>query len=208
MTDYTWPEDITPYAVSFYLQPHTGGSESPFSRKTKVYGLSAPRWVCQITVKGGNSARFWGRQGVGMWAQRLEAFVTKLQGRLNRAVIYDHRRPRMSSKLWPSTASNDAVVAGATTMQITGLPVGTKVYAGDYVGGDGRPHMVLDDVIANGSGAALVTVQPPFVAAISSGNAIFGKVPGKFRLASDDAGQVGSQVGELTVFTLDFVEDL
>jgi hypothetical protein len=36
VSDYDWPDDLVPYAVEFRLQPHTGGTESPFRRTTKV----------------------------------------------------------------------------------------------------------------------------------------------------------------------------
>lgn len=207
MADYEWPEDIEPYAVTFYLQPHTGGSESPFNRKTKTYGLSAPRWICRLTFRGGDSVQ-WGTRGPALWGQRLDAFLAKLEGRQNRVELFDFRRRKMSSPHWPRTAGNNAASLGATTMTITGLAPGTKVHAGDYIGGDGRPHIVLDDVVADSAGTALVTYKPPLKAAIGANEAVFGNPTGLFKLTSDDAGENASEIGQLTQFTLEFVEDL
>jgi hypothetical protein len=204
MTDFAWPDDLVPYAVSFYLQPHTGGSESPFSRKTKVYGLSAPRWICAMSFRGG----YWGEHGLEAVGPRLDAMIAKLKGRQNRAQIYDFRRVRPRARTWPLAASNLAALAGDTSMTITNLPAGTTVRAGDYIGGDGRPHIILDDVVANGSGQALVTFDPPLASNVGVGIATFSRVSGLFRLTDDDAGGNGTVVGEAVGITLEFAEDL
>jgi hypothetical protein len=205
MTDYAWPDDLVPYQVSFYLQPHTGGSESPFNRVSKIYGLSAPRWVCSMSFRGG----YGGTKAQAAFGPRLDAMIAKLKGRQNRVELYNFQRPKMRSRNWNSASvGNSAVTAGASTMTITGLRPGTIVFAGDYVGGDGRPHIILDDVIADVSGSAAVTVEPPFSAAISANAAVFGNPAGTFRLVSDDAGENGVAVGEAVNMTLQFVEDL
>lgn len=204
MADYDWPDDLVPYAQQFYLQPHTGGTESPFSRKTKVYGLSAPRWICSVSFRGG----YWGTRAQEAYGPRLDALIAKLKGRENRIRLWDFRRADMRAKAWPRAASNLSAALGATTMTITTLPPGTEVYAGDYIGGDGRPHIILDNVIANSSGQAAVTFEPPLTAAVGVGVATFGKPSALFRLVSDDAGQNGVAVGEAVNITLDFVEDI
>lgn len=204
MTDYVWPDDLVPYAVEFYLQPYTGGSESPFSRQTKIYGLSAPRWVCSMSFRGG----YWGRTGLDAVGPRLDAMIAKLSGRINRVALYDFRRPQIRSHLWRSTAGNSAAVAGASSITITGLTPGMTIHAGDYIGGDGRPHIILDDVIANSSGNATVEFKPPLSANVGLNSAVFGNPTGLFRLTDDDAGQNGVGVGEAVTMTLNFVEDL
>jgi hypothetical protein len=204
MTDYTWPDDLAPFAVSFYLQAHTGGSESPFTRQTKVYGLSAPRWVCSMSFRGGYD-------GIGHLTNvgpRLDALIAKLQGRLNRAAIYDFRRSAPRTKAWPAAATNLAATKGAIQMTVTGLLPGMKAHAGDYIGGDGRPHIITDDAIADGSGHAVVSFEPALSADVGAGAALLSKVTGRFRLTDDDAGQNGVVVGDPINMTLNFVEDL
>lgn len=203
MTDIPWPDDLVPYAQSFYLQPYTGGSESPFSRTTKVYGLAKPRWICSMSFRGG----YWGTREQDAFGPRLDAFLAKLKGRQNRVAIYDFRRSKMRSRAWPSSASNNTASLGATSMTITGLRSGMTLYAGDYIGGDGRPHIITDDVLVSGSTAG-VNFEPPLSAAVGVGAAIFGNPTGMFRLTDDDAGQNGATVGESINLTLNFVEDL
>lgn len=210
MTDYVWPDDLVPSAQSFYLQPHTGGSESPFDRSTKVYGLSAPRWMCSMSFRGG----YWGTKEQEAYGPRLDALLAAAKGRQNRFWIYDFRRWRPRASTWPRAVSNLAAAANATTLTITGLPPGTKVYAGDYFSGDGRPHIFTAAdfgavaATANSSGQAVVTFEPPLKTAISAGAAIFRQASGIFRLTDDDAGQNGVSVGEGINMNLAFVEDL
>lgn len=205
MTDYTWPDDLAPFAVSFYLQGHSGGSESPFTRQSKIYGLGAPRWVCSMSFRGG----YGGARDLTSVGPRLDAMIAKLQGRQNRVAIYNFQRPLMRSPEWIPGAGNVAAVKGATTITLTGLSAGAvAVLAGDFIGGDGRPHIVTDDATADGSGQATVSFEPPLSAPIALNSAIFGNPTGMFRLTSDDAGDNSVQVGDAISMTLQFVEDL
>lgn len=209
MTDYTWPVDLVPYAVSFYLQPHTGGSESPFNRVTKVYGLGASRWVCSLSFRGG----YEGTRDQGAFGPRLDALLADLEGRLNRIAIYDFRRPKMRSRAWPGNASNLLAAVDATSMTITNLPPGTPIYTGDYIGGDGRPHIIKAAdfgpiaTVADSSGQAVVSFKPPLKAEVAAGAVIFGNPTGLFRMTEDDVAN-GVAVGEGVSMTLNFVEDL
>lgn len=199
MTDFPWPDDIAPYVQSFYLQPMTGGSESPFTRQSKLYGLSKPRWVTSLRLRAPASADWWGSDQ-SEWGERIDAFLAKLDGRLNRVQMWDFRRPGRT----PAGFSNGAATAATNTMLLIGASPG-DIRVGEYIGGDGRPHIITN---LNVSGSDLTaTVRPYWEADIDAGDAIFENVSGYFRLTSDDAGQNGAAVGELTEYTLDFVED-
>jgi hypothetical protein len=211
MTDFTWPDDLVPYAQVFYLQAHSGGSESPFTRQSKIYGLSAPRWICSMSFRGGYN----GIERLTAVGPRLDALITKLRGRQNRVALYDFRRPKMRGQFWPSVPGNVAASAGDTSITITGLIPGTRIYSGDYLGGDGRPHVIGDDsfsivaATADASGEAVVSFEPPLSADIDTDEAVFAKAAtGLFRLTDDDAGANGVGVGEAVSMTLNFVEDL
>jgi hypothetical protein len=204
MTDYVWPDDLVPYQQSFYLQPHTGGTESPFSRVSKVYGLSAPRWMCSMSFRGGYN----GLVGLEAYGPRLDALIAKLKGRQNRIAIQDFRRDAMRGSYWPSGAGNLSAALGATSMTLTGLTPGLKIYAGNYLGGDGRPHIIIDDVIVDSSGQAVVNFEPPLKSTVGVNSAIFSDVTAIFRLVDDDAGINGVEVGSGIDMILQFAEDL
>lgn len=198
MTDFTWPSDIIPFAQSFYLQPSTGGSESPFNRKTKVYGLSAPRWVCSMLLRAPDSADRW-QGGQEEWGERIDAFLAQLEGRLNRVQLWDFRRVGRAASF-----GNGAVTSGTNTITLTGASTG-DIRVGEYIGGDGRPHIIRSLSV---SGSDLIaTVSPHWEDDIAIDAATFQNVSGYFRLTSDDAGANASEVGELTQYSLDFVED-
>lgn len=198
MADYDWPADIVPFQVSFYLQPHTGGTESPFTRQTKVYGLSSPRWVCRISLRSPDSADRWGSD-YAEWGERIDAFLASLEGRLNRVALYDFRRPGRVPAF-----GNSAVTAGTNTITLTGASTG-DIRVGEYAGGDGRPHIITALEV---SGSDLIaTVKPHWESDIAVDEATFERVSGFFRLTSDDAGANPSSVGDLTQYDLDFVED-
>jgi hypothetical protein len=198
MSDYLWPTDILPNAVEFRLQPYTGGTESPFSRVTKIYGLAKPRWVCSLRFRAPESADRW-TGPYAAWGERIDAFLAKLDGRANRVQLWDFRRPGRAPLF-----SNAAVTAGTDTITLTGAVPG-EIRVGEYIGGDGRPHIITSLTV---SGANMIAkVRPFFETNIAVGAATFQNVPGFFRLTSDDAGQNGSSVGDLADYSLDFVED-
>lgn len=195
MADFDWPEDIVPYVAAFGLEAHSGGSESPFTRQTKTYGLSAPRWICRISIRAGDNSTKWPGD-VGGWGQRVEAFIASLRGRQNRVRLWDFRRPGSALAI-----NNEFIIAGETVVILD-----DEVDVGSYIGGDGRPHIVTA-VEAHGSGYA-VTVEPPFRADVEAGAATFEEVGAYFRLTSDSAAVVDSEVGRLTVYSLELIEDL
>lgn len=210
MTDFVWPSDLVPYAQSFYLQPHIGGSQSPFSKQTKVYGLSAPRWICAMSFRGG----YKGTRDHDAFGPRLDAFIAKLRGRQNRVALYDFRRVAMRGPFWPAGVGNSAASAGDTQITLTGLSPGQPIYCGDYLGGDGRPHIIVSDdggllaATADGSGEATIDFEPPLSADIAGDSILFASAAtGLFRLTDDDQGANGVQVGDAVNITLNFVED-
>lgn len=204
MPDLTWPDDLVPYQQLFYLQPHTGGSESPFTKQTKTYGLSAPRWICRMVFRGGYD----GTDAQGAFGPRLDAIIADLQGRFNRIAIYDFRRTAMRG-LDVSGVGNEASSAGTSEITLTGLVPGEVVLVGDYLGGDGRPHIITgSNVTVASDGTAVVTFKPALADDIAEDAAVLGNPTGIFKLVSDDAGTNLTEVGGLAAYDLEFVEDL
>ncbi len=208
-----------PYRTLFYLQPHIGGQESPLTRTRKVYGLSAPRWIARLSFRAG--------QGDGVtaprandalhYAARLDALIAELQGGLNCALLYDFRRPEPQSHLSRPLTLLDAASAGDTSIAISLLHGTIGPSIGDYVGGDGRPHIVTRATPVAGSmmsagsltNTAEVMFQPPLSAPIAAAAVLpVRKVTGRFRLASEDAGANEGEVGAPIEYALEFTEEL
>lgn len=203
MADYYWPDEgLTPFAVEFYPMPHTGRSESPFTRQQKIYGLSADLWKARLQIRGGYD----GAPGLSGVGRAMDALLARLKGGQHRVGFWDFRRPTMYG-LNVEAMGNEAASKGAATMTLTGLVTGETVLAGDYIGGDGRPHIITEDAEVDVSGEAVVTFEPALNLDMAADTVIPGKPLGWFRLLSDDAGANAVQVGDAVVYDLDFIED-
>lgn len=233
MTDLLWPDDLRPKTMSFYLQPHVGGQESPLSRVRKVYGLSSPRWIAKMTF----SASWRGGDGPMAWGPRLDALIAEMEGGLNRVLLWDFRRPypvglrryyaqftgelytfgggetfRLGERFFiPPEAepTNLDAAQGDNTMTFVGFKPGEAVFnSGDYVGGDGRAHIVAAPVTADADGTAVVRFRPPLSRAVAAGTAVTMQPTSPFRVTSEDAGDNASETNGKASYTLEFSEDL
>ena len=223
MADIEWPADLIPYKCAFYLQPHVGGQESPLTRTRKVYGLSAPRWVARLSFRGGYDGppRIGDQLGFG---PRLDSLIADLQGGLNQAVFHDFRRPRPLQPSYGLATVAVAAAKGDTSITLSGFRYGTLAFsAGDYVGGDDRPHLVsraltaaaggllsgAGSVMAGPDNLTIVGFNPPLSKPIAAGVVLPRRATGRFTLANpDDAGGNETEVGQPTEYVLDFQEDL
>lgn len=234
MADYVWPDDLQPYAMSFYLQHHTTAFESPFTRQQQVLGRSAPRWVARMSLRGGAGGQLRSQHNDGA---RIEALLAQIKGPQKTVSLYDFRRPDRGGAVAtfddyaadvPETffsdgtdfdddtgfivtpvgdPSNGPVALGATTINLTGYEPGSYPnLVGDYIDiGDGTPHIITSAPAADIYGNVELGFELPAKAAFS-GAASFEKVRGTFRLTSDDAGANPTDVEGLGVYELEFIE--
>lgn len=223
MVDLPWPADLMPYKVAFYLQAHVGRSESPQSRVMKTYELSAPRWIARLSFRAGYAGAPLLGDPDGFGA-RLDGLIADLRGGANKAVFHDFRRPGpLQPRMVMSALTFDAAPRGARFVVVRGLRAGSVAASvGDYIGGDGRPHLVsaaatiaaggvvsgAGSVLVTADGAARIGINPPLSSPIVAGTALPPYATGRFQLISDDAGENESEVGQPTEYVLDFVEDL
>lgn len=228
MDDLDWPEGLAPYKVAFYLQPHVGGQESPLTRTRKVYGLSGPRWLARLSFRAGH-----GYDGVGIgenrfgpraddarfFAARLDALIAELDGGMTLIRFHDFRRPRPQSYLtmMGPAMTVEAALAGATSIIVHRGEGEIGPSIGDYIGGDGRPHIVTDvspkvgSMMSRGGadGKITVTFKPALSAPIAGGATLqIGPVTAPFELSNSEGGQNEGEVGALIEYVLDFTERL
>lgn len=224
MADIDWPEGLFPYKTMFYLRPHVGGQESPLTRTRKVYGLSAPQWIARLSFRAGHGydRSIPGPTAVdpSFWAARLDAFIAQMRGGLTRVRFHDFRRPLpqclLTNRVTTQTLANPAPV-GANTMVIQCGNGGVGPSIGDYIGGDGRPHIIVGVSpsqgtmisVAPASGLITLTFEPPLSAPIAAGAPLLmDRVTARWMLTGDDAGANESEVGQPTDYVLEFTEDL
>lgn len=232
LPDVPFPAEARPYRVMFYLQPYNSRSQSPWTRATKTLSLSKPLWVARLTFRTGYD----GYEGVDAWGGVMDAWVAELEGGAKTTELWDFRRPyppglrhyyrQFAAKRYPfangeeftlgerfiipgeAEPLNEAALRGATVMAFVGLKPNEPAFIpGDMIGGDGRPHIVLrPGAVADANGRAVVRFTPPLDFDVPAGGAITMQAPGRFQLASDDAGANETTVGELTEYALDFIE--
>ncbi|TZG26510.1 hypothetical protein [Sphingomonas montanisoli] len=203
MTDFVWPADLAPSSVSFYLQHYTGGTESPFNRQRKTYVLGRSRWVARFEFVGGAQG-----EGLAGKGAAIDAFLAQVGGGANRVLTHDWRRPTRSG---PATGvgTNSPAAKGATSMTWIGLQANTLAFRrGDYVGGDGRAHIVTADVLTTAGGVAMVPFVPPLETAIAAGAGTYTEVKSRFEIRDDDAGANAAAFGDAERITVEMFEDL
>lgn len=202
MADYYWPEELIPFEGEMWLQPHTGRSESPFTRQQKVYALSADLWRARFQFRGGYD----GTSGLSAIGPVMDALLARLKGGQNRAGFWHFHRDEWRG-IDTTGIGNVAGSLGDTELSLTGLPPGGTILAGDYIGGDGRVHIITEDVDVEVDGTAVVGFTPPLNADLLADTVVAGNPVGWFRLVSDDAGRNPVQVGEAAIYNLEFLED-
>lgn len=237
MTDYTWPDDLVPFQMTFYRQQHNVVHTSPYTRQQQVLGRSAPRLVAKMSFRGGANERAGRMNSVGI---RLEAFLEKVKGPQNRVLVYDFRLPNGRGVIRnfddyaatvPETFFSDGTgfadgggfvvtpvgapatsggAVGGTSIVMSGLwPGTTPRKAGDWIGfGDNRAYRVTDDATVDADGNAVIRFEPPLKSAVGPNSHVFTKVRAAFRLTTDDAGSNPTDVTGLGAYEIDLVEDL
>ena len=233
MIDIPFPADLRPFRVMFYLQPYTSRSSSPWTRATKIIGLSKPLWVARLTFRTGYD----GEDDTGAWGGVVDAWIAEREGGALTTELWDFRRPyppglrryyrQFAGERYPfaggeqftmgerfvipaeAEPTNEAAPIGAVEMAFVGFKAGERVFInGDYLGGDGRPHLILrPGAVADANGRAVVRISPPLQRPIAAGAAITMQPPGRFRLVSDDAGANEAEVGQPVEYSIDFIED-
>lgn len=236
MADYIWPDDLQPYAMSFYLQHHTTTFESPFTRQQQVLGRSAPRWVARLSFRGGAGGQIRSQHNDGA---RIEALLAQIKGPQKTVSLYDFRRPERGGTVAlfddyaadiPETfftdgtdfdddtgfivsptgaPSSSPISLGGNSVVLSGYWPGTSPNKiGDYINiGDGTPHIVTYAGVADLYGNLTIAFELPAKAEFT-GDVGFSKAPGTFRLVSDDASSNPTDTDGMASYELEFLEVL
>lgn len=196
MTDITWPSSVVPQSSDWRLVSNTASFTSPFSGMVRTMSRSGDRWACTVTtppMKGANRAI-------------MRAFVASLRGQTNRVVLGDHSHVKRGTQ-----AANVLVNGGSqtgTTLAVDGGTSSATLLAGDYIGVGSYLHMVTADATFNGSGQATLTISPPLRSSPADNSTVNITAPtARFVLTGNTAGW-SNQVGGISQFSLEFIEDL
>lgn len=235
MADIDFPIDLSPFRMTHWLQPHIGGSESPVTRTRKVYELSRPKWMSKLSFRG--LASEYGDAREAEIPPVLDSLIIRMRGGANRIALWDMRRPyprgltryyrqflgdsysfgggetfTLGERFFvPPEAEppNEFALKGADAITFFGFKPGEQVLkVGDYFGGDGRMHMFHNNGHADADGRVTMRFDPPLERDMLAGTAVFMRPTTMMRLVGEDAGAATEEVGQATVYSLDFEEDL
>lgn len=178
MTIHTWPQlsRIAPGSLDWGYTSNTQTFASPLSGSVQTMELPGTRWRFSFdmgTLNPDDSAL-------------LRGWLMLLRGQSGRFYMHNmaHPHPR-------GAAGGTPVVSGAGQSGISlvteGWPAGVTVLkTGDFFEVNGELKMIVADVLANGSGAATLTFEPPLRNSPASGAAITTSKPkAVFKLDED-----------------------
>jgi hypothetical protein len=227
MTIYTWPTDLPPSEVTFFLESNAAISESPLSRSQQVLARPGTRWVAQL----GFARR------PAHWSGRIDALLALLAGPENELRLWDFRRPAprgtatprgsaLRTRFGDATEFSDgtrfldqpaaptvtvAVAEGAASVPTGGWAPSqaAALLAGDYVGIGGRLFLVAEDVATDSAGRGTLVLRPRLRATVPGGTAVVTDRPtARFRLADNRQGANPTQPGPFSTYNLSLLESL
>lgn len=198
MSNITFPtlSRSSPPTVEWGIRANTQVLVSPLNGSVQTLELPGARWFTSFTWETLAEAD----------AALLQAFLVKLRGQANRAVMYPYHRPTPRGTIAGTVLANGAIAQGATTWTLDGLTAATTVKAGDYLACGGNLVMAVADATASGGGAISVTVEPPTRTAITDNAAATFSYPTANFILQDPEVKWATRSPIFTDVSLAFVE--
>ncbi len=181
MTILTWPtlSRAAPRQVRWGLVSNTMSFSSPLSGAMQTLEMPGARWRCSFVMEN----------LIEDDAALLQAMLVRLRGQSNRLLLHNFARP-----VPRGTATGTPLVKGASqtgaSLDTDGWTAGiTALKAGDFFGVNGELKMATADAVADGSGNATISFEPPLRSSPADNAAITTTRPlAIFMLSSPDAG--------------------
>jgi len=196
-TTVIWPLDLRPAAQAFFIRTNTIRFESPLTGHVQVQERDGARWVTQLQlVRGDRDSR------------RIDALLAALQGPVGYVLMPDFRRLKARGSLAGSpqldSGTGNILSLSGFTPSATGV-----LLAGDLIQtSEGRAHMVVQNVNADGSGEASVPIAPRLRNPVEDGDLVTDNCRALMRLLDDDAGSNPTDNRLRSTFQLQLMEVL
>lgn len=195
----------SPPSLDWRLISNTQVFTSDLSGSVQTLELPGSRWACDIP-----------------WADLeeddaalLQAFLAKLRGQANRALIHNFARPVPRGTINRSGVTVDSLVsplagpsAGATEVTLAGCGAGGTLVTGDFFGVGTELKMVVDGPYVAGAGGQMVEVafEPPVRAAWSYGASVTLTRPTCRMILAEPVSRWSTRPGKLTDLPMSFIE--
>ena len=191
---YAWPTAVCVSECEWQWHSRTRPRISPLTGKTRTVGDGGEFWSCTITtrnLKDGDRAE-------------LQAFLSRLRGRLHRATLPSDVFTKQGTLT--AAAVNGADQTGTSLVCDGCTPSTGTVKAGDMISVESRLYMVVTDATAVAS-AITIEVVPPLEGPPEDGAAVVFTPSGNFRLAENSAGWSNAPGGFSSFESIRFIED-
>lgn len=192
-----WPERIAPASMSIYLLSNSKTFTSPFTGSSQTARFPGSRWCCSMTFNNLKDEE----------SRVLEALVTRLDGPSGRVRLWDFGRRGVRNVGTP-VVGVDGVLG--SRLPTSGWVKSRQVMRpGDYLTVGNELKKVLEPVVADANGEAIVLLSPMLRMPPKKGQAVEVLNPyGIFRLSDNQQGRFQRRPGIFTNVTLDFEEVL
>jgi hypothetical protein len=163
VTVYAWPTGWVPSAFELRILPNTRTFVGAYTPVVQVIDLLGERWQGRIDLSPTADQDEAGAR---------EAFFDRLKGPANQITVWNFRRPVPRGTARGTMTLSASALQGANAVSVGGSAASATYKAGDMLGINGQLVRVMADATANGSGVAVLEIQPRLRAAQSSGAAV------------------------------------
>lgn len=226
-----WPRDLIPTTCTFTRSRNDIRQTSPATRKSTVIRRGRPLWGAELSWTMGNGDKlaklryylealdgFAGSVQLWDFASPYPYGVTGITGNFQSAMFWTYNGTLapwafgsipshwIYSNTQPTLSSGASL--GATSIALTGLTASAiAAVQGQYVQIGRRLYLVAADAVANGAGAATVTITPGLLAAASSGaECRFVEAKCEMELITQEWPQRASATDHLVTVSASFLE--
>lgn len=202
MSDIAYPtlSEETVQTLRWRVIAPTQEFRSPFDGSVQTGDTQGPRWGASLQLRPMAEAD----------AVEMQAFLVRLRGKVNRALIYNFARfvPRGTITTSGVTV-NGALSAGATQLTLAGCGNAKTLLTGDFLGVGGQLLMVVNGPYTSTAGGDMANVvfEHPLRAAVVHGAAVTLTKPTCRALLVGEEGGWDVTAPVISAMSLEFEED-
>ena len=184
-----WPAELCPAQMSWGMVYNNRDFSSTLNNSQQIVGYPGSYWKCSLSLPPLTRDR----------DRIVTAFMGRLQGRFGTFKLPAFTRRRTDNIGAPVVLGG---LAMASHITLEAVPVNRKVFSqGDYITIDGVMHEVVEDVVSNAQGVAVLPLNRRLRAALISGAPVEYQNPYSIMRLSEDSYTLSVRpvVAELTL---------
>lgn len=191
-----WPAELLPSSCTLKLKSNSSAFTSPLSGATQTVAYPGSKWVMELTFNDQDQDEI----------DMLNVIIAQLNGRAGRIYLWDFSKP--GSQPLGSPVIKESYNSSLRISTKGWQPNKTVLKRGSWISINNRMTLVVNNVVSNAQGEALIDVSPPLIVRPTAGQKIETLMPkSKFMLQEDENG--GSREPGITgSFSLSFIEDI